>query len=132
VPTTVPLFARLDPREAAALAALSTERRIPAGEPIVSGWDTTREFYVLEDGVVEVLVEDELVATVRPGDYFGEIAALEWGAGFARSRAATVVARENARVRVLAPNALEQLLEEFPRLESEIRRTAHDRLRGLR
>jgi len=33
---------------------------------------------------------------------------------------------------VLEPNALEQLLEEFPRLESEIRRTAHDRLRGLR
>jgi len=132
VPTTVPLFARLDPREAAALAALSTERRIPAGEPIVSRWDTTRDLYVLEEGVVEVLFEDELVATVRPGDYFGEIAALEWGAGFARSRAATVVARENARVRVLAPNALEQLLEEFPRLESEIRRTAHDRLRGLR
>jgi CRP-like cAMP-binding protein len=72
------------------------------------------------------------VTTLRPGDYFGEIAALEWGAGFARSRAATVVARDHVRVRVLAPDALARLLQEFPRLEAEIRHTAHERLRRAR
>ena len=54
-------------------------------------------------GTVDVLVDGEIVATLRAGDYFGEIAALEWGAGFARSRAATVVARDDVRLRVLEP-----------------------------
>jgi hypothetical protein len=129
VPTTVPLFARLDPLEARAFAALSTEREIATGAAVVSRWDTSRDFYVIEEGLVDVLFDDELVATLRPGDYFGEIAALEWGARFARSRIATVIVRRNARLRVLEPAALHQLLEEFPRLESEIRHTAHRRMR---
>jgi aromatic-L-amino-acid decarboxylase len=129
LPTAVPLFARLDPLEATAFAALSTERGVPAGEAVVSQWDTSRDFYVIEQGIVDVVFDDELVATLRPGDFFGEIAALEWGARFARSRIATVVARRDARFRVLEPAALEQLLDEFPRLESEIRHTAHRRMR---
>jgi glutamate/tyrosine decarboxylase-like PLP-dependent enzyme len=129
LPTAVPLFARLDPLEARAFAALSTERGVPAGEAVVSQWDTSRDFYVIEQGIVDVVFDDELVATLRTGDYFGEIAALEWGARFARSRIATVVARRNARFRVLEAAALQQLLEEFPRLESEIRHTAHRRMR---
>jgi aromatic-L-amino-acid/L-tryptophan decarboxylase len=130
VPSTVPLFARLDRLETAALAELASERRAAAGEPIVNRWDTSRDLYVVEDGLVDVMLDDELVATLRPGDYFGEIAALEWGAGFARSRAATVVAREDARLLVLDPDALQALLTRFPRLEAEIRRTAYERLRG--
>ncbi len=129
LPTTVPLFARLEAREARAFAALAGERPVERGEAIVNRWDTTRDFYVIEDGLFDVLFEDELVATLRPGDYFGEIAALEWGAGFARPRIATVVARCPGRVRVLEPAALVQLLAEFPRLEPEIRHTAHRRMR---
>jgi aromatic-L-amino-acid/L-tryptophan decarboxylase len=129
LPAAVPLFARLDPLEAKAFAALSTEREVTTGEAVVSRWDTSRDFYVIEDGLVDVLFDGDLVATLRPGDYFGEIAALEWGARFARSRIATVVVRTDARLRMLEPTALNELLEEFPRLESEIRHTAHRRMR---
>jgi aromatic-L-amino-acid decarboxylase len=129
LPTAVPLFARLDPLEARAFAALSTERGVKTGEDIVSQWDASRDFYVIEEGLVDVLFGDEIVATLRPGDYFGEIAALEWGARFARARIATVVARTAASLRVLGPPALAQLIAEFPRLESEIRHTAHRRMR---
>ena len=131
-PESVPLFARLTADEADGLAARSAERRVRAGEPIVERWETSREFYVLDAGIADVFVDDALVRSLRPGDYFGEIAALEWGAGFARSRAATVVARDDVRVRVLDPEALAELLEAFPRLEDEIRRTAHERLRHAR
>jgi len=72
------------------------------------------------------------VGTLRPGDYFGEIAALEWGAGFARSRAASVVARDDVRARVLGLPAFAELLRRFPRLESELTRTAQKRLRRAR
>jgi glutamate/tyrosine decarboxylase-like PLP-dependent enzyme len=129
VPATVPLFARLEPQEATAVVELSTERGCAPGETIVHRWDTSREFYVVVDGLVDAFVDGELVSTLRPGDYFGEIAALEWGAGFAHSRAATVVARNRARVRVFESWALERLVREFPRLEHELRRTANERLR---
>jgi aromatic-L-amino-acid/L-tryptophan decarboxylase len=132
VPATVSLFARLAADEAAAFADLAIERRVAAEQTIVERWDMTREFFVLEDGLADVVVEGEVVTTLRPGDYFGEIAALEWGAGFARSRAATVIARGDVKLRVLAPDALAQLLGEFPRIEREIRRTAHERLRRAR
>jgi aromatic-L-amino-acid decarboxylase len=128
VPATVSLFARLADDEAAAFAELAVERRVVAEQAIVERWDTTREFFVLEDGLADVVVEGEVVTTLRPGDYFGEIAALEWGAGFARSRAATVVARGDVQLRVLDSAALARLLIDFPRIEREIRRTAHERL----
>jgi glutamate/tyrosine decarboxylase-like PLP-dependent enzyme len=132
LPAAVPLFARLASDEAVVYAELAFELHVAAQQTIVQRWDTTRDLFVLEDGLADVVVEGEVVATLRPGDYFGEIAALEWGAGFARSRAATVVARTDARLRVLAPAALAQLLVTFPRIERELRRTAHERLRRAR
>src|SRR5205823_4114076 len=93
LPATVSLFARLADDERAAFVELAVERHVRADETIVEQWDTTRELFVLEDGRADVVVAGEVVATLRPGDYFGEIAALEWGAGFAHSRAATVIAR---------------------------------------
>jgi CRP-like cAMP-binding protein len=87
---------------------------------------------VLEEGIADVVVDGDLVRTLRSGDYFGEIAALEWGAGYARSRAASVVARVDVRLRVLDQPSVAELLGRFPRLEAEIRRTAHERLRRAR
>jgi aromatic-L-amino-acid decarboxylase len=132
VPSTVPLFARLESAESHAVTVRSSERRAVAGETIVERWDMTRDFFIVEGGLIDVIVEGEIVTTLRAGDYFGEIAAFEWGAGFARSRAATVVARDDVRLRVLEPQSLVRLLEEFPRLEAELRHTAHERLRRAR
>jgi aromatic-L-amino-acid decarboxylase len=131
VPRTVPLFARLHAGEAAAFESLSTAHEVEDGASIVERWDTTRELYAIERGRVDVVVEGALVATLRDGDFFGEIGALEWGAGFSRSRVATVLARGPVRLRVLDAEALATLLREFPRLEEEIRRTAHERLREV-
>jgi len=132
LPATVSLFSRLEEDERTAFEQLATERSVSAGDVLVERWEQGRELFVLEEGVAEVVVEAELVGTLRPGDYFGEIAALEWGVGFARSRAATVVARDDVRVRVLEPAAVAELLVRFPRLEAELRRTAHERLRRAR
>jgi CRP-like cAMP-binding protein len=131
VPETVPLFARLTPDEDDAFRSLSMPREVADGAEIVHRWDMTRELFVLERGLVDVVRDGELVATLRCGDYFGEIGALEWGAGFARSRVASVVARQDVSLRVLEPTALVRLLDAFPRLDAEIRRTAHTRLLAI-
>jgi glutamate/tyrosine decarboxylase-like PLP-dependent enzyme len=132
VPQTVPLFARLDADEAGAVIALSAARDVGDGVELVQRWETSRDLFVVERGRADVVVDGEAVAVLRAGDYFGEIGAMEWGAGFARSRVATVVARGDVRVRVLEPDALARLFASFPRLEAEIRRTAHERLRRAR
>jgi len=44
---------------------------------------------------------------------------------------ATVVARLDVRLRVLDEGSLASLLDRFPRLEQEIRRVAHSRLREV-
>jgi len=132
VPAAVPPFARLAPDEAQLLASLSARRDVAAGETIVERWETSREFFVVESGTVDVVVDGSVVSTLRAGEFFGEVAALEWGAGFARARSATVVARDGVRVRAVDPEALKQLLAELPRLEREIRLLAHDRLRRAR
>jgi CRP-like cAMP-binding protein len=98
----------------------------------VEQWSTSRELFVVVDGTVEVRVGEEVVGTMRQGEHFGEIAALEWGAGFAHSRAATVFARDDVVLRVIEPDDLHSLLERFPRLDAELRRSAGERLRRAR
>jgi CRP-like cAMP-binding protein len=128
----MPLFARLTPDETWLVASLATVLEVPAGDAIVARWETNRDFFVVEEGTVDVLVAGVVVSTLGAGEFFGEVAALEWGGGFARSRSATVVARDDVRVQVLAPDALERLLAALPGLEREIRLIAHDRLRRAR
>jgi glutamate/tyrosine decarboxylase-like PLP-dependent enzyme len=128
----VPLFARLEPTESALFASLSSERTLAAGETVVERWEQSRDFFVVEDGAVDVVVDGAVVSTLRAGEFFGEVAALEWGAGFARARSATVVARDDVCLRVVEPAALAALLAAAPRLEGEIRLLAHDRLRRAR
>jgi glutamate/tyrosine decarboxylase-like PLP-dependent enzyme len=128
----VPLFARLGADERSAFEELASTREVEVGARVVERWETSRELFVLARGNADVYVDGDVVTALRPGDHFGEIAALEWGSGFARSRAADVVARDDLLLRVLDAAALRDLLQRFPRLEAELRRSAHDRLRRAR
>src|SRR5205085_6253143 len=71
----VPLFRSLGNEERARVARLALLREAAPGERIVDRWETTREFYVLLEGEARVLLDDAPIATVRPGDFFGEHAA---------------------------------------------------------
>ena len=55
------------------------------------------------------------------GDFFGEIAALEWAAGYAYPRLATVVASNRCALLVFPDGALNELVREFPALDAVIR-----------
>ena len=46
-----------------------------------------------------------------PGDFFGELAAIDWGAGFGRTRTATVTATEPTRLLVLDWALVNQLIK---------------------
>jgi glutamate/tyrosine decarboxylase-like PLP-dependent enzyme len=128
----LPPFTRLDGDQADVLRALGRPLSVEAGQTIVERWDLSRELYVVVAGTVDVVVDGAVVATLRRGDHFGEIAALDWGAGFAHPRAATVVARDDVSLLIVEPQALKQLLGAVPWLDGVLRRHAHERLRRAR
>ena len=72
-----------------------------AGEAIAEQWHVSRDLYVIVRGTVEVSADGNTLATLGPGEFFGELSAIDWGAGFARTRSATVTATEATLLLVL-------------------------------
>src|SRR5207237_374317 len=86
------LFAALEPRDVDRVARMAREVDIPAGATIVEQWEVGREFYAIVEGTARVFKDGRQIDDMGPGDYFGELAALEWGASFSYPRLATVLA----------------------------------------
>jgi aromatic-L-amino-acid/L-tryptophan decarboxylase len=127
----VPLFADLPRDDVARAARWSRELRVGAGETIVERWDAARDFYVIVDGEADVFIEDEYVRHLARGDFFGEVAALDWGSGFGYVRTATVVATSDLRLLVLDPARLGVLIGACARLGEKIRLAARERMRKI-
>jgi hypothetical protein len=83
----VPLFSGLAAPDRDAIARLFTERVFAAGETVTKEGSEAAAFYVIESGAATVTVRGEFRRTLRPGDYFGEIALIDQGV-----RSATVTA----------------------------------------
>ena len=89
----MPLFASLGDDQARACSLSAREHHADAGEAIVEQWQVSRDLYVVltGDGAGHRGRPD---LAARPGRFFGELAAIDWGAGFGRTRTATVTATE--------------------------------------
>ncbi len=124
----VPLLAELTDPELRSIYALGVRREVPAGERIVQRWDATRDFYVVLEGSVAVEIDDELIRRLSAGEFFGELAALDWGAGFGYPRLATVVAETPVRLVVFADGSLADLVHSFPTVDAHIREAVRARL----
>ena len=83
----VPLFAELEKRDLERIADSFKERRYKAGETMAGEGQGGAGFFVIAEGTAKVTVQSEDRSTLRPGDYFGEIALIDEGA-----RTATVTA----------------------------------------
>jgi hypothetical protein len=124
----VPLFAELDRAELRRVDALGARRDVPLGARIVERWDSTRDFYVVLEGSVAVEIDDELIRRLSAGEFFGELAALDWGAGFGYPRLATVVAETPVRLVVFAGGGLAELVDSYPTVDAQIREAVRARL----
>ena len=89
----VPLFAELSDDELAATAEKLSERHVAAGERLSTQGGAGYFFFVIESGTVDVSHGDDVVATLGPGDFFGEAAILE-----TTRRTATVTAASDVTV----------------------------------
>jgi CRP-like cAMP-binding protein len=113
------------------LSLQAYERSFVAGDVITERWGTSQELYVLMEGTVDVVVDGRRRDQMAPGDFFGELAALDWGAGFSYPRLATVIASSDVRLLVLPGAALNRLYRESPEVSRQIDEAIRRRLPGL-
>jgi len=70
----VPLFSELERKELAEIATSMKDRTFRAGQAITTEGQHGVGFFVIEEGEAGVTVRGNERATLRRGDYFGEIA----------------------------------------------------------
>ncbi len=83
----VPLFADLTRHEVQQIARLFKERRFSQGETVIQEGSGGAAFFVIESGEAEVFIRGRKRSTLKPDDFFGEIALIDEG-----TRMATIIA----------------------------------------
>jgi glutamate/tyrosine decarboxylase-like PLP-dependent enzyme len=126
----LPLFADLPEGALARLVSLAVLREVDAGATLVRQWDPTRDFCVVLDGEVEVKRDGALLRRHEAGDFFGEIAALDWGLGYGYARTATVEAVTPVRLLVFPEGTLETAMACAPGLCEAVESAVSERLPG--
>lgn len=87
------MFSSLSASEIEDVVMAMKEKKLSKGEAIIKQGDHGNEWYVVEEGVFDIFVGDNKVASRTVGDAFGELALL-----YNAPRAASVVAAGPARV----------------------------------
>ena len=123
----VPLFTGLSEADLYALADRIARVKEPAGVVFTKEGEHGHEFLIVLEGEVAVTHGDHKVATLGPGDWFGELALLDENA----RRTATVVAQTRVEIGFLARHDFDQLLTDLPDIASRISITATARRREL-
>jgi CRP/FNR family transcriptional regulator, cyclic AMP receptor protein len=121
----VPLFSGLGDRDLERIADRFQERTFPEGAVVLEEGASGTSFFVIGEGNAAVSVRGDLVATLGPGDYFGEMAVVDEGV-----RSASVTAATDLRSYFLTPWDFRPLVEEHPQLAWALLQNLARRLRA--
>jgi CRP/FNR family cyclic AMP-dependent transcriptional regulator len=83
----VPLFSSLDRKELGMLAKLVKEQSYEPGTIIVKTGAGGHGLYIIREGQVSIIQDGKTVASMGPGQFFGEISVLDGGPRTADVRA---------------------------------------------
>jgi CRP-like cAMP-binding protein len=118
---SVPCFAALTPPVRAALAEAFDEVDVPAGKRVASQGDFAYELFAIVEGTARVEQDGAPVATLAPGDVFGEIGLLLTG-----RRTAAIVAETPMVLLAMFDQSFLRLSREYPEFADAI----HSQSRG--
>jgi CRP/FNR family transcriptional regulator, cyclic AMP receptor protein len=122
----VALFGSLDDDELDQVAAVAGELEFAPSAVIARQGQVETGFYLVVSGQVHVLRGSERVATLGPGDFFGELSVIDQ-----QPRLASVTAAEQTVCLALASWDLLSLLEAKPRIAIALLRELAARLRSV-
>lgn len=118
------LFSGLNRRELAVVARAADEVRVPAQTVLIKEGDRGREFFLIIEGRASVRRGGRRIASLGPGQYFGELALLDRG-----PRSATVIADTDMNLLVLEQRAFVGELQAIPGLALKLLVASAQRLR---
>ena len=126
-PTHIPLFSDLTTSEFIAVALLLVRRVAKAGEVIVREGDPGDSMFIVSTGEVRATIlrdgRQVPVATMRDGDFFGEMAVLS-----GEPRTATVTALKSTELLELSREHLSEICGRHPEVEAKIRLAYDERV----
>ena len=124
---SVPLFQGLSKRDRRRMCQLADVVDVPEGKDLVREDEFAYEFFVIEEGSVEVSRrEGGHIADLGPGDFFGEMGMLQ-----DLRRNASVVSRTPLTAIVMTPQDFRAMSREMPAVAERIRATVAERTRAL-
>ena len=103
----VPLFSDLENRELEQVAGSMKQRTFSSGDTVAQEGEQGVGFFVIESGIATVSVGGEERRTLKPGDYFGEVALIAGG-----DRTATITADSELTCWGLTSWAFRPIVEE--------------------
>ena len=112
---SIPLFASLSEPERTQVAGWFEPRTAPEGVTLAGEGATGYCFYVLVEGHAAVSSNGAQLATLGPGDFFGEIAILGDG-----RRSATVTTTTPVRLLVMFGSEFRRLQEDHPAIARQL------------
>ena len=118
----IPVFQNVPDEDLKEIATFADEQSVGEGERLVSEGDFSYEFMAIAEGEAEVQREGQTVATLGPGDFFGEMGLLEKD-----RRNATVVAKSPMRLVTLTGWDLKRMEKSMPEALDQIRQTMEQR-----
>lgn len=120
---SLPLFESVSAEDLEKISPFVSEVSVSEGKHLVDEGDYAYEFMAIEEGEVDVFRGDEKLATLGPGDFFGEMGLM----GQEDRRNATVVAASPVRLITLDSWDLKRLEKAVPSAVETIRRAAEAR-----
>jgi CRP-like cAMP-binding protein len=123
---TVPLLGSLTPEQLEAIASLSELRSEPAGTPLVGEGAAGFSLFILLEGNADVTSDAGELATLGPGDFFGEIALL----GDEGRHTATVTATSPVTLAVMFGSDFRVFERDFPDATRQMKQAMAERLNG--
>ena len=119
----VPLFTGCSKAELREIALSADELDLRDGHVLTKEGRAGREFFVLVEGTARVTKDGKLLADLKNGDWFGEIALLTH-----RPRTATVTATSPVRVLVVTDRAFRRVVETMPSIALKVLASVGQRL----
>ena len=118
----IPLFADLDASDQEVLAGWLDAEQVDVGRRLTHQGASGYAFYIVRSASAEVTVEGDVVRTLGPGDFFGELAMLGQG-----RQTATVTVTVPGEVWIMFGTRFRELQQAYPAIAATVESAARQR-----
>jgi CRP-like cAMP-binding protein len=111
----LPIFSGVEPSQLSTLAKFAEAVDVPEGTELTHEGRVEGAVYVVLSGIFAIERDGRTVDTIGPGDFFGEIAAIDGGARTATGRAIV-----DSQVIAWSPRQFNDVLDASPDLQAAV------------